>query len=191
MNPSVDLYFSKVTKWQKELEALRMLILECGLEEELKWSVPIYTYKGKNIVGLGGFKEYCAISFFKGTLLQNEEGILVPIGRVHSARMVKFTSAKEVMKITPALKAYIFEAIEVERAGLKVPKKKMSDYPLPKELQAKLEENPALKKAFNALTPGRQRAYINYFSDAKQSKTREARIEKYIPHILSGKGLLY
>lgn len=188
---SVDTYFSTLKKWQPELEALRVICLDSGLTEELKWNIPIYTYKGKNIVGINGFKGFCAISFFKGALLQDEEGILNKIGSVQVARWVKFTMVSEIAKLKRILKAYIFEAIEVEKAGLKVPKKKTSDYPIPEEFQKKLNQLPALKKAFYALTAGRQRAYIFYFSQAKQSKTRAARVEKYIPQILSGKGMIY
>jgi uncharacterized protein YdeI (YjbR/CyaY-like superfamily) len=191
MNPQVDLYLSTAPKWQRELETFRMLILDCNLAEEFKWSIPVYTFQKKNIVAINGFKEFCALSFFKGALLQNSNGILAKIGAVQAARWVKFTSVKEIIKMQPILKAYIFEAIEVEKAGLKVPKKKTSDYKIPEEFQNKLNEIQALKKAFYALTPGRQRAYIIYFSQAKQSKTREARVEKYIPQILQGMGLDY
>lgn len=189
MPHSVDSYFNSLQKRQGELKALRTLCLDCGLTEELKWSVPVYTYKGKNIVGINGLKNFCAISFFKGALLQDEEGILNKIGRVQAARWIKFTRVSEIVKIERVLKAYIFEAIEVEKAGLKVPKKETSDHTIPEEFQNKLDKLPALKKAFYALTQGRQRAYIFYFSQAKQSKTRAARVEKYIPQILSGKGL--
>lgn len=188
---SVDEYLSNALKWREELEALRMICLDCNLVEELKWSIPVYTFQGKNIIAINGFKEFCALTFFKGTLLQDDEGILSKIGTVQSARWVKFTSVKEIIKLETILKAYIFEAIEVEKAGLKVIKKKTSDYPIPKEFQHKLNKLPALKKAFNALTPGQQRAYILYFSQAKQSKTREARVEKHVQQILNGKGISY
>lgn len=190
MNPRVDDYFSSAPKWREELEALRAIILGCNLAEELKWSIPVYTYQKKNIVGINKLKESVVLAFFKGALLSDSDGILLQPGRVQSARWVKFTSVKQIIKLEPILKAYIFEAIEVEKAGLKIIKKKASDYPIPEEFQKKLNKLPALKKAFQALTPGRQRAYIHYFSDAKQSKTREARIEKCIPKILSGKGML-
>jgi len=189
MNPEVDAYFGKLERWKEELGALRTICLDCNLEEELKWSIPVYTVKGKNIVGINGYKEFCAISFFKGALLQNTENILTTIGRVQSARWVKFISVKEIVKVEPILKVYIFEAIEVEKAGLKVAKRKTSDLKIPAEFKYKLHETPALKKAFYKLTPGRQRAYIYYFSDAKQSKTRRARVEKYIRQILNGRGL--
>jgi uncharacterized protein YdeI (YjbR/CyaY-like superfamily) len=189
MNPKVDEYFYKIQKWRQELEALRMICLDCNLVEELKWKIPIYTFQKKNIVGLNGLKDSCALAFFKGVLLQDTEGILLQPGKVQSARWVKFTSVKEIIKLEPILKAYIFEAIEVEKAGLKVKKKETSDYPIPEEFQRKLDELPALKKAFDSLTPGRQRGYIIYFSQAKQSKTREARVEKYMGQILMGKGI--
>src|ERR1700722_3885172 len=180
MNPQVDRYLSKNPKWQQELEALRMIILDCNLVEELKWSIPVYTFRKKNIVGINRLKESVVLAFFKGALLQDTESILIQPGRVQSARWIKFTSVKEIIKLEPILKAYIFEAIEVEKAGLKIIKKKTADYKIPEEFQDRLDEIPALKKAFNALTPGRQRAYIFYFSEAKQSKTREARVEKCI-----------
>jgi uncharacterized protein YdeI (YjbR/CyaY-like superfamily) len=189
MNPRVDIYLSYTPKWQQELEALRMICLYCNLVEELKWSIPVYTFQKKNIVGINRLKESVVLAFFKGALLQDDERILLQPGQVQAARWIKFTSVKEIIKLEPILKAYIFEAIEVEKAGLKVMKKKASDYPIPEEFQRKLNKLPALKKAFNALTPGRQRAYILYFSQAKQSKTREARIEKYMQHILNGKGM--
>lgn len=189
MYRNVDEYFNNAEKWQKELKALRMIILDCGLTEELKWGIPVYTLKGKNIVGMNSLKECVALAFFKGVLLQDAEAILLQPGQVQAARWVKFTSVKEILKLEPILKAYIFEAIEVEKAGLKVKKKETSDYSIPGEFQDKLGELPALKKAFNALTPGRQRAYIFYFSQAKLSKTRKARVEKYLQQILNGKGL--
>jgi uncharacterized protein YdeI (YjbR/CyaY-like superfamily) len=190
MNPQVDDFIVKVPKWREEMKALRRIVLDCGLDEEIKWNIPVYTHKGKNIVAVSGFKEYCALAFFKGALLQDSEGILKQPGKVQSGRMVKFTGEKEIAKLEPILKAYIFEAIEVEKAGLKIIKKKTSDYPVPEEFRKKLNKLPALKKAFNALTPGRQRGYLVYFAQAKQSKTRKTRIEKYISKILSGKGLL-
>jgi uncharacterized protein YdeI (YjbR/CyaY-like superfamily) len=189
MNPEVDAYIDKIEKWREEIEVLRMICLDCNLTEELKWSIPVYTLQKKNIACINSLKESVALAFFKGALLQDAEGILLQPGQVQSARWVKFTSVKEIIKLEPMLKAYIFEAIEVEKAGLKVIKKKTSDYPIPKEFQHKLNKLPALKKAFHALTPGRQRAYIFYFSQAKQSKTREARVEKYMQQILNGKGM--
>ncbi len=189
MNPKADEYISNIPQWQQELKALRMICLDCNLVEEFKWSIPVYTFHKKNIVGINRLKESVVLAFFKGALLSDEDGILLQPGKVQAARWVKFKSIKEIIKLEPILKAYIFEAIEVEKAGLKVIKKKTSDYPMPEEFQNKLNEIPALKKAFYALTPGRQRAYILYFSQAKQSKTREARVEKYVQQILKGKGL--
>ncbi len=191
MNPNVDQYIGSKSQWQQELECLRAIVLDCNLQEEFKWSTPVYTYQGKNIIGLGRFKNYCVLAFFKGALLSDSEKLMVRPGTVQAARFIRFTSIRDIIKKEPILKAYIFEAIEVEKAGLKVPKKKASDYPVPEEFQNKLDEVPALKKAFNALTPGRQRAYIIYFSAPKQSKTRSARVEKCIRQILSGKGLDY
>lgn len=190
MNPKVDFFFDKATKWQKEYQKLRALILSCGLTEELKWGCPCYVYENSNIILIHGFKEYCAVLFFKGALLADAEGILVQqTENVQSARQVRFTSVKDIVAIERTLKAYIFEAIEVERAGLKVKYKKTAAFKIPEEFQKKLDKVPALKTAFESLTPGRQRAYIFYFSKAKLSKTREARVEKYVKQILSGKGL--
>jgi uncharacterized protein YdeI (YjbR/CyaY-like superfamily) len=190
MNPKVDWFFSKDTNWQKEYEKLRTVILDCGLVEELKWGCPCYTFENANVVLIHGFKEYCAILFFKGALLNNPNGILIQQTKnVQSARQVRFTNVKEIVKMERILKAYIYEAIEVEKAGLKVKLKKTSEYKIPEEFQKKLDKSTALKKAFEALTPGRQRAYIFYFSQPKQSKTREARVEKYLQEILNGKGL--
>ena len=190
MNPKVDFYFSKAEKWQKEFEKLRMIILDCGLTEELKWGCPCYTFQNTNIVLIHGFKEYCAVLFFKGALLNDPNGILIQQTKnVQSARQIRFTNVKEIVKMEKILKAYIYEAIEVEKAGLKVKLKKTSEYKIPEEFQKKLDKTPALKTAFHALTPGRQRAYIFYFSQPKQSKTRESRVEKYMKQILNGKGL--
>jgi len=190
MNPKVDFYFSKAKKWQKELETLRTIVLDCGLTEELKWGVPCYTFQKSNIVLIHSFKEYCALLFFKGALLNDANGILIQqTERVQAARQVRFTHVREIAQLAAVLKTYIYEAIEVEKAGLKVPLKKTSEFKMPEEFQTKLNKTPALKKAFNALTPGRQRAYILYFSAPKQSKTRESRIEKYREQILHGKGL--
>jgi len=190
MNPKVDWFFTKDTQWQKEYEKLRTIILNCGLMEELKWGCPCYTFENTNIVLIHGFKEYCALLFFKGALLNDPNGILIQQTKnVQSARQIRFTNAKEIVKMEKILKAYVYEAIEVERAGLKVKLKKTSEFKTPEEFQKRLDKNTALKKAFDALTPGRQRAYIFYFSQAKQSKTREARVEKYIKQILNGNGL--
>lgn len=190
MNPDVDFYFSKATTWQKEIGKLRSIILDCGLTEELKWGCPCYTFQKNNIVLIHVFKEYCALLFFKGALLHDTNGILIQqTENVQSARQIRFTNVGEIVKLKSILKAYIFEAIEVEKAGLKVKLKKTSDYPVPEEFKNKLNKTPALKTAFNALTPGRQRSYLFYFSQAKQSKTRESRIEKCVQQILNGKGL--
>ena len=190
MNPKVDFFFDKDTKWQKEYEKLRKIALDCGLDEELKWGCPCYTFQRTNIVLIHGFKEYCAYLFFKGALLNDPDGILIQQTKnVQSARQIRFTNVREITKLERVLKAYIYEAIEVEKAGLKVNYKKTVDFKIPDEFQVKLNKLPALKKAFNNLTPGRQRAYIFYFSQAKQSKTREERIKKYMKQILSGKGL--
>lgn len=189
MNPKVDTYLSELQKWEKELEQLRNIVLDCGLIEELKWGTPCYMFQKSNIILLGAFKDFCIISFLKGALLSDTEGILTKMGEnTQAARVVKFTSLKEIKKLQAILKNYIFEAVEIEKAGLKVEPKKHSEYIIPEELQNKFNENPALKKAFEALTPGRQRGYLIYFSDSKQSKTREARIEKYIQRIINGKG---
>jgi len=189
-NPKVEFFFNKAEKWQEEFEKLRMIILDCQLTEELKWGVPCYTYQDKNIVLIHGFKEYCAILFMKGALLNDPKGILIQqTENVQAARQIRFTDLQEIVELEPILKAYINEAIEVEKAGLKVDYKKTREYIIPEELQNKLDENPAFKTAFEALTPGRQRAYIFYFSAPKQSKTRTLRVEKYIQNILNGKGL--
>ena len=190
MNPKVDQYLRRAKKWQKEMEKLRRMSLGCGLTEELKWGKPCYTFQNSNIVLIHGFKEYCALLFFKGALLKDAKGILVQQTKnVQAARQIRFTNVREIDKIEPILKAYIKEAIEVEKAGLKVDYKKTADFAIPEEFQNKLDEIPALKTAFDALTPGRQRGYILYFSAPKQSKTRESRIEKCMQQILNGKGL--
>ena len=190
MNPKVDFFFSKAKKWQQEYEELRMIILDCGLTEELKWGVPCYTFQNSNIVLIHGFKEYCALLFHKGALLKDAKGILIQqTENVQAARQIRFTNAQDIIKMKSILKTYIHEAIEVEKAGLKVNFKKITDFKTPDEFQNKLDKIPALRKAFHGLTPGRQRAYIFYFSQAKQSNTREARIEKYMQQILNGKGL--
>jgi len=190
MNPRVDFFFSKATKWQKEFEKLRTIILDCGLTEELKWGQACYTFENRNIVLMHGFKEYCALLFFKGALLKDTHGILIQqTENVQAARQIRFTGVREIVKMKTILKAYIYEAIEVEKAGMKVPFKKATEFKIPEEFQNKLDKIPALKTAFDALTPGRQRAYILYFSAPKQSKTRESRIEKCMQLILKGKGL--
>ncbi|MDX6289699.1 MAG: hypothetical protein QOH42_1498 [Blastocatellia bacterium] len=189
-NPKVDFYFSKAKKWHEEFEKLRMLMLDCGLTEELKWGCPCYTFEKTNIVLIHGFKEYCALLFFKGALLNDAKSILIQqTENVQAARQVRFTNIREIVKLRPILKAYIYEAIEVEKAGLKVNLKKTKEFDIPEEFQNKLNKTAALKKAFTALTPGRQRGYLLYFSQPKQSKTREARVEKSVQQILSGKGL--
>lgn len=190
MNPNVDFFFNKAKKWQKELEQLRMIILDCGLTEELKWGNPCYTFEEKNIVLIHAFKEYCAILFFKGALLNDANGILIQqTENVQAARQIRFTAVREIIEMEPSLKAYIYEAIEVEKAGLKVDLKKATEFTIPEEFQKELDEMPALKTAFYALTPGRQRAYLLHFSQPKQSKTRESRVEKCMQQILNGKGL--
>ena len=189
MNPRVDFFFKSV-KWHDEYEQLRMMALDSGLKEELKWGCPCYSDDKKNIVLIHGFKDYCAVLFFKGALLKDPKGILIQQTKnVQSARQVRFTHVKEIIKLQPTLKKYLKEAIEVEKAGLKVTLKKTTDYPVPSAFQVKLDKMPALKRAFKELTPGRQRAYLFYFSQPKQAKTREARVAKYLPQILSGKGL--
>lgn len=190
MNPAVDEFLSKARKWQKEMGKLRSIILECGLDEEVKWGKPCYLFQNTNIVLIHGFKEYCGLLFFKGALLKDEKGIMVQqTEHVQAARQIRFTSLKEIVGLEATLKAYVFEAVEVEKAGLKVKFIKHTELIYPEEFQKQLDEMPALKEAFAALTPGRQRAYNLYFSGAKQSKTRESRVEKCIPLILKGKGL--
>lgn len=190
MNPKVDWFFEKATQWQEEYVKLRSIALDCGLTEELKWGCPCYVLNKQNVVLIHGFKEYCAYLFFKGALLGDPEGILIQQSEnVQSSRQVRFTNIREIIDLATTLKAYIHEAVEVEKAGLKVDLKKTSDYAVPEEFQYKLDHIPALKAAFDALTPGRQRGYLFHFAQAKQSKTRQARVEKYIPQILSGKGL--
>lgn len=190
MNPKVDFYFSKSQKWQSALEQLRRIALDCQLNEELKWGCPCYTFHGKNIVLIHDFKEYCAFLFFKGALLNDSDEILIQQSKnVQAARQIRFTNVEEIMEMQAILKTYIYEAIEVEKAGLEVKFKKIEEFILVEEFQKKLDELPDLKKAFEALTPGRQRAYMLHFSSPKQSKTRGSRVEKCIPQILSGKGL--
>src|SRR6266487_1817370 len=190
MNPKVDWFFRKAEKWQEEFEKLRMIILDCGLTEELKWGVPCYTFEKRNIVLIHEFKEYCALLFVKGALLNDAKGILITqTENTQAARQIRFTNVREIVKMKPILRTYIYEAIEVEKAGLKVNFKKTTEFKIPEEFQKKLDETPALKKAFAALTPGRQRGYLFYFSQPKQSKTRESRVEKCKQQILNGKGL--
>lgn len=190
MNPKVDFYFNKTEKWQEEIKKLRTIVLDCGLTEELKWGTPCYTFQGKNVVLIHTFKEYCALLFFKGALLQDTNGVLIQqTERVQAARQIRFTTIQEIVELVPVVKTYIYEAIEVEKAGLKVDLKETKEFTVPEEFQKKLTELPVLKAAFEALTPGRQRAYLLHFSQPKQSKTRESRIEKYMPQILHGKGL--
>jgi len=188
-NPKVDGYLRK-QEWQVEQRRLREIVLECPLTEELKWGCPCYTFEGSNVVLIHAFKEYCALLFCKGALLKDAKGILIQqTENVQAARQVRFTNVQQIEKLAPVLKAYIREAIEAEKAGLKVNYKKPSEFKVAEEFQARLDKMPALKKAFGALTPGRQRGYLLYFSGAKQSKTREARVEKCLPRILKGKGL--
>lgn len=190
MNPKVDFFFAKAEQWKEEFEKLRTIILDCGLTEELKWGCPCYTFEGSNIVLIHGFKEYCALLFMKGALFQDPNGILIQqTENVQSARQIRFTALQEIVQMEDVLKAYVAEAVRVEKAGLKVEFKEPTDFEFPEEFINKLEEVPGLQDAFEALTPGRQRGYILYFSAAKQSKTRVSRIEKYIPHILDGKGI--
>ena len=190
MDSKVDFFFNKAKQWQEEYKKLRMIILDCGLNEEYKWMHPCYTFQESNIVLIHGFKEYCAILFIKGALLKDAKGILIQqTENVQAARQIRFTNLPEIVELEPILKAYIHEAIEVEKAGLKVNYKKATEFIVPEEFINKLEEVPGLQDAFDALTPGRQRAYILFFSAPKQSKTREARIEKCMQQILAGKGL--
>ena len=190
LNPKVEFYFSKAKKWQKEMEKLRMIILSCQLTEELKWGVPCYTAQKNNIVLIHAFKDYCALLFFKGVLLNDANGILIQqTENVQAARQIRFTNINDIIKLEATLKTYIYEAIEIEKAGLKVILKKNTELIFPEEFQNKLNEMADLKNAFDSLTPGRQRAYNLFFSAPKQSKTRESRIKKCIPLILKGKGL--
>ena len=189
-NPDVDWYFNKAEKWQDEIKKLRTIILESELTEELKWGVPCYTLEKSNIVLIHVFKEYCAVLFIKGALLQDVHGLLIQqTANVQAARQMRFTNLQEILDVEPIIKAYLQQAIEVEKAGLKVNYKPASEFSVPDELITRLEEVPGLQDAFDGLTTGRQRGYLLYFSAPKQSKTREARIEKCIPQILAGKGL--
>ena len=190
MNSNVDFYFSKAKKWQEELEQLRTIVLDCELTEELKWGVPCYTFHESNVVLIHVFKKYCALLFVNGALLHDANGILIQqTENTQAGRQIRFTSVREITEMKSILKAYIHEAIEVEKAGLKVNFKKTIEYVIPKEFQNILDEIPALKSAFDVLTPGRQRAYIIYFTAPKQSKTRTSRVEKCMQQIFNGKGL--
>jgi uncharacterized protein YdeI (YjbR/CyaY-like superfamily) len=190
MNPKVDTYIKKTRQWQAEVRKLRSIILDGGLTEELKWGVPCYTHQDKNVVIIHGFKEYCAILFVKGALLRDDKKVLIrQTENVQAGRQIRFTNVREIVGMEKILKAYVREALEVENAGLKVNFKKSTEFAVPEEFKNKLDETPGLKAAFNALTPGRQRAYLLYFAGAKQSKTRQSRIEKYVRQILKGKGL--
>src|SRR5690242_2499085 len=189
-NPKVDFFFEKPSQWQKEYQLLRAIALDCSLNEELKWGQPCYTFNGKNIVLIHGFKEYCAYLFFKGALRKDNKKILTQqTENVQSPRQVRFTNTREIAKLERTLKAYIYEAIEVEKVGLKVKLKDVSEYKVPEEFRKRLDKDKELKAAFKKLTPGRQRGYLFYFAQAKLAKTREARIEKCVPGILIGKGL--
>lgn len=190
MNPKVDLFLSKAKSWQEEMEKLRAIILDCGFTEDLKWGKPCYSFQDTNLLILQPFKDYCALMFFNGAQLNDTNGILVKPGEnTQSGRQIRFTKLSEITKLKSVLKAYLYESIEAEKAGLKVILKKTSDYEIPEEFEKKLKTMPALKKAFEALTPGRQRAYLMHFSAAKQSKTRESRIDSYVQRILDGKGI--
>lgn len=190
MNPKVDTFLSRAKKWQDEMTQLRAIILDCALTEELKWGKPCYQLEGRNVVLIHGFKEYCALLFFKGALLKDPKRVLIQqTENVQAARQVRFTNLQDILKLKATLKAYVKEAIAAEKAGLEVTYKKTSEFKMPEEFQNKLNKNSALEKAFAALTPGRQRAYLLHFSAPKQSQTREARIEKCTPQILEGKGL--
>ena len=189
MNSKVDNYLNKTKNWQKELKILRTIFLDCQLTEELKWGAPCYSYQKNNIAILCAFKNYCGIGFFKGALLSDTDKILIKPGEhTQSGRQIRFTSLKEIIKAERLIKTYIFEAVEIEKAGLKIEFKKTEEYSVPEEFQKKLNEMPALNSAFKKLTPGRQKAYLLYFSAPKQSKTRLTRIEKYTPQIINGKG---
>ena len=189
-NPKVDAVLAKVTKWQREFEKLRTIALDCKLSEELKWGQPCFTHQNRNIVLIHGFKEYCAYLFFKGALMKDPNGILIQqTENVQAARQIRFTNVREIASMNAVLKTYILNAIEVEESGLKVSLKKTLDFDVPEEFRRKLDEIPALKTAFDELTPGRQKAYLLHFSSPKQSKTKESRIEKCLPQILKGVGL--
>ncbi len=190
LNPKVDVYIARAKNWQEETEQLRDILIDCGLAEDLKWGKPCYAYNKSNIAIIQGFKEYFALLFFKGVLLKDPKGVLVRTGEnTHVGRQLRFANVREIAKMKPIIKAYVNEAIAIEKVGLKVERKANQAPALPEEFKAQLNKNLALKSAFKALTPGRQRAYNIYFSQAKQPQTRIARIEKCIPQILNGKGL--
>ena len=190
MNSKVDWFFNKSTKWQEAYREIRHIVLECGLQEELKWGVPCYTFNGRNVLLIHGFKDYWAILFHKGALLKDKKNILVQQTKnVQAARQIRFTNTEEIIKLQKVLVAYIKGAVSIEKAGLKVDMKETKEFEMPDEFKEALKEIPGLKKSFYALTPGRQRGYLLYFSQAKQTKTREARIGKYADKILDGKGL--
>ncbi len=190
MNPKVDFFFTKARQWQKEYEAMRAIALDCGLVEELKWGCPCYTFEKKNVVLIHGFKDYCAFLFFNGALMKDPKKILIQqTENVQAARQVRFTDLKEITKLRATIKKYIYEAAELRESGAKMTYKKTSEFAVPEEFQQKLNKMPALKKAFAALTPGRQRGYLLFFGSAKQAKTRATRVEKYLEHILDGKGI--
>jgi uncharacterized protein YdeI (YjbR/CyaY-like superfamily) len=190
MNPRVDAYLRREKTWRKEFTKLREIILATGLTEAVKWGHPCYSVDGKNVILMHGFKEYCAVLFPKGALLKDPKGVLVQQTKhVQAARQIRFTSLADVVKAKKTLEAYIREAIQVEKAGLKVPMKRTKDFEMPEELERKLQDSAALREAFESLTPGRQRGYLLYFGQAKQAKTREERVAKYIPKILEGLGL--
>ena len=189
MNPKVDAFLRKAKKWREESEKLRMILLDCPLQEELKWGEPCYTFQGKNVVLIGGFKDYCTLLFFKGALLTDPKCILIAPGKLQAGRQIRFTSLREIVALETIVKTYVFEAIEIEKAGLKVKLKEHSEYSIPEELKKKLDKMPKLKTAFEALTPGRQRGYMFHISAPKQPKTRESRVEKCMQRILDGKGL--
>jgi len=190
MNPKVEIFLQKAEKWQAESQKLRSILLGFPLDEELKWGEPCYTFQGKNVVLIGGFKEYCTLLFFKGALLADPRGILATPGKTQAGRQLRFTSLREIVAMEPVVKAYIADAIDVEKSGLKVKLKAHTEYTLPEELQRKLDAVPSLKAAFEALTPGRQRGYMLHISAAKQAATRESRVEKCMQRILDGKGLM-
>jgi len=190
MQSKVDAFLSKAKKWQDEFTQLRAIVLDCGLDEDFKWGQPCYTLDGQNVVLIHGFKEYCALLFFKGALMKDPKNILIQqTENVQAARQIRFTSAEQIAKLDKVLKTYVRNAIELEKSGAKVEFKKTTEFSWPEEFERKVDDMPALRTAFEALTPGRQRAYLLHFSSAKQAKTRESRIEKCVPQILSGKGL--
>lgn len=190
MNPKVNFFFENAGQWQEEFKKLRAIALSTELVEDVKWGCPCYTYKGKNIFLIHGFKEYCALLFFKGALMKDPDHILIQQSKnVQAARQIRFTEVSQINDLEEVLRAYMFEAVEIEESGAKVEMKKTKEFEMAEEFQEKLDQNPALQEAFKALTPGRQRAYLLHFSSAKQSKTREARIEKCIPQIMDGIGL--